>query len=110
METTKEWNKVKDFLTEKANETGSYTHYYIGLRKESGTWKWTEAGSPGVTVATDDSRWQTGEPSNTRPSEDCAEINSYYLGRYGSFNNVRCDRKYKAQLLKEPRGYICEDL
>ena len=109
METTKEWNTVKGFLTEKAKETGSYTHYYIGLRRENGKWKWIEAGGPRVTVATSDSRWQTGEPSNTA-SEDCAEINSYYLSRYGRFNNVRCDRKYKAQMLREPRGYICEDL
>ena len=100
---------MKKFLTEKAKETGSYTHYYIGLRRENGAWKWIEAGAPGVTVATDDSRWQWAEPSNAR-AEDCGEINSYYLNRYGRFNNVRCDRNYKAQLVKEPRGYICEDL
>ena len=63
METTDEWNKVKGFIADKVTETGSYNHYYIGLRKESGTWKWTEAGSPGVTLATDDSRWQSGEPT-----------------------------------------------
>ena len=33
VETTDKWNKVKGLLTEKAKETGSYTHYYIGLEK-----------------------------------------------------------------------------
>ena len=64
METTDEWNKVIGFLADKVAQTGSYTHYYIGHRKESTAWKWTEAGSPGVTVATDDSRWQTGQSSD----------------------------------------------
>ena len=45
METTDEWNKVKGFVAEEVKETGSYTNYYIGFRKEDGTWKWTEAGS-----------------------------------------------------------------
>ena len=31
-------------------------YYYIGFRKGSGTWKWTEAESPGVAAATDESR------------------------------------------------------
>ena len=109
METTDEWNKVRGYLTEKAKDSGSYTHYYIGLRKESGTWKWTEAGSPGVTVATNDSRWQTAQPSGTA-TEICAEINSLLQNQRGHFNNVRCDRKYQAQLKHLPRGYICEDL
>ena len=109
METSDEWNKVKGFLTEKAKETGSYTHYYIGLRRENGLWKWAEAGSPGVTVATGDSRWQQGQPSG-HPDEHCAEINSYYLRKYGRFNNVECDFKYQATGNTDPRGYICEDL
>ena len=58
METHGEWNKVKGFIVEKVKESGSYTHCYIGFSKEYGTWKWTEAGSPGVTVTTDDNRWQ----------------------------------------------------
>jgi len=110
METTDEWNKVKDYLIDKTTETGSYTHYYIGLRKESGTWKWTEAESPGVTVATDDSRWQKDEPNND-PREDCAEINSFYRNEYGHFNNVECNfNYYEATGNTAPRGYICEDL
>ena len=63
METQGEWNKVKGFIAEKGKESSSYTHYYIGLSKEYGTWKWAEAGSPGVTVITDDSRWQSDQPS-----------------------------------------------
>ena len=109
METNDEWKKVKEFLTAKVTETGSYTHYYIGLRRESGKWKWTKAGSPGVSVATDDSRWQRGQPSGDL-QEDCAEINSYYLRKYGRFNNVECNFKYQATGNTEPRGYICEDL
>ncbi|XP_078363660.1 CD209 antigen-like [Oculina patagonica] len=106
METTEEWNKVKSFIAEKVQESKSYTHWYIGLRKEGETWKWTEAGPPGVVVATDDSRWQRGEPSARGPEpEDCGEINSNYQNQLGHFNNVECNRNYRAF----PRGYICEN-
>ena len=88
METTDEWNKVKGFLADKVTEPGSYTHYYIGLRRESGIWKWTEAGS---SVATDDSRWQSGEPfADSR--EVCGEIWHPSSGTQGHFNNVMRDR------------------
>ena len=104
METTDEWNKVKGFLSEKIKEAGSYTHYYVGLRKESGTWKWTEAGSPGVTVATDDSRWQEGQPTgDADPREVCGEIWYPSAGLKG-LNDIICNRKFKAT-----RGYICEN-
>ena len=92
METTDEWSKVKGFLADKVTEPGSYSHYYIGLCKESGTWRWTEARSPGVTVATDDSRWQRGQPS-ADSREVCGEIWYPSLWTQGHFNNVMCDRK-----------------
>ena len=116
METTEEWKQVKSYIADKVAKDGRYTHWYIGLRKKSGTWKWTEAGSPGVVVATDDSRWQPGEPSQTPKLEDCGEINSYEKSVYGRFNNIRCDVKYQAQKTDfkgdplPPRGYICEKL
>ena len=109
METTEDWEKLKDFLKDKVKETGSYTHYYIGLRREGGKWKWTETGSPGITVARNDNRWQLYEPSG-HYLEDCAEINSYYQGRYGHFNNVKCNYRYRKAGNAAPRGYICEDL
>ena len=109
METNDEWNKVKGFLAEKVAKTGSYTHYYIGLRKESGTWKWTEAGSPGVTVATDDSRWQRGQPSSGSVEEPCGEIWYPSSGTQGHFNNIRCDRKDAGRGVYSTRGYICEN-
>ena len=109
METTDEWNKVKGFLADKVTETGSYTHYYIGLRKESGTWKWTEAGSPGVTVATDDSRWQTGQPSKGPVEELCGEIWYPDSGTQGHFNDIVCNRKEAGTGNYAPRGYICEN-
>ena len=109
METTDEWNKVKGFIAEKVKKSGSYTHWYIGLRKESDMWKWTEAGSPGVTVATDDSRWQGGEPSTDRdPRETCGEISWYPKAAHpGHFNDVQCASKYGPG--SPPRGYICEN-
>ncbi|KAL9978017.1 hypothetical protein ACROYT_G015492 [Oculina patagonica] len=116
METTDEWSKVKSLIAEKVKKSGSYTQWYIGLRKESKTWKWTEAGSPGVVVATDDSRWQSGEPSAASgiPAEDCAEIYSNYLNKIGKFNNVECNVKYPQRVDSHgnplpPRGYICEN-
>ena len=109
METTDEWNKVKGFLANKVKEPGSYTQYYIGLRKESGIWKWTEAGSPGVTVAADDSRWQPGQPSAGPNEEPCGEIWYRSSGTQAYFNNVMCDRKYAVQGITTPRGYICEN-
>ena len=108
METTDEWNKVKVYLAQKVKEAGSYTHYHIGLSKEGGTWKWTEAGSPGVTVATDDSRWQRDEPTS-KPDEVCGEINSFYRGQYGHFNNAPCNSKDAGRGLIAKRGYICEN-
>ena len=110
MATTAEWNNVTEHLKALLTEPGGFTHYYIGLRKEKGMWKWTEAGSPGVTVAADDSRWQKDEPNND-PREDCAEINSFYRNEYGHFNNVECNfNYYQAGGNTAPRGYICEDL
>lgn len=108
MATTAEWKNVTEDLKALLTIPNSFTHYYIGLRKEPGAWKWTEAGSPGVTVARDDSRWQKGEPSNSF-REDCAEINSFYQNQYGHFNNVQCDLNYH-QGSGASRGYICEDL
>ena len=109
METIDEWNKVKGFLAKKVTETGSYTHYYIGLRRESGTWKWTEAGSPGVTVATDDSRWRPGQPSAGPNDEPCGEIWYPSSGTQGHFNNVMCNRKDAGRGITATRGYICEN-
>ena len=107
METTGEWNKVKSLIAEKVKKTGSYNYWYIGLREESGTWKWTEAGSPGVTLAADDSRWQSGQPTPPRNNikESCGEITSKVGNQYGHFNNVQCNRKYGSG----KRGYICEN-
>ena len=103
METNDEWNKVKGFLAEKVAKTGSYTHYYIGLRKESGTWKWTEAGSPGVTVATDDSRWQSDQPTgDLDPRQACGEIWYPKTGLKG-LNDILCILNFRIT-----RGYICE--
>ena len=113
METTEEWNKVKSFIAEKVTKSGSYTHWYIGLRKKSRTWKWTEAGSPDVTVAIDDNRWQPGQPSPSTPGETCGEI--WYPANSenpGHFNDVYCNVKYHAQTVGNtapPRGYICEN-
>ena len=109
MKTTNDWNKLNGFLADKVTESGSYTHYYIGLRKIGGTWRWAKAGSPGVMVPSDDSRWQSSEPSGDS-REVCVEINSFYRNQYGHLNNVRCDVKYQAQVKTSPRGYICEDL
>ena len=117
LETTEEWNKLKGFIAEKVKNSKRFTHWYIGLRKKSGTWRWTEASSPGVAVATDDSRWQRNEPSTVPkvPEENCGEINSEYpAGVYSHFNNVRCNVKYHAEKTDvygrplPPRGYICE--
>ena len=114
LETTDEWNKLKSLIAEKVTNSGSYTHWYIGLRKKSGTWNWIKRGSPDVNVATDDSRWQSGQPSTNNPAEDCGEINSNYQNQLGHFNNVWCDVKYSTRETSDggnapPRGYICEN-
>lgn len=105
METQEEWNKLKWKLvsSQKKWESGSYTHYYVGLRKEKGTWKWTEAGSPGVTVATDDSRWQSDQPTvDLDPRQASGEIWYPKTGLKG-LNDILCDLKFRIT-----RGYICE--
>ena len=97
---------LKDLMT----VPNSFTHYYVGLCKEKGMWKWTEAVSPGATVATDDRRWQKDEPSSD-PREVCAEINSFYRNENGHFNNVEYNfNYYYGGGNTAPRGYICEDL
>ena len=112
METTDEWNKVKSLIKEKVKNSDSYTHWYIGLRHESGTWKWLKTGKDVVVVASDDNRWQPTEPSNEsriEPHETCGEINSFIQKVHGHFNDVECNSKYQAERKTEPRGYICEN-
>ena len=108
METTDEWNKVKGLIKEKVKEVDSFYHYYIGLSRKGGMWKWTEGESPDATVAQDDSRWKTGEPSfNRDPREKCVEIWYPTTGLKG-INDVQCDRTYKELGRTQTRGYICE--
>ena len=105
METTDEWNKVKGFLAEKIKEAGSYTHYYIGLRKVGEMWKWTEGETPDATVAADDSRWQKFQP-DPHEAELCGEI-WYPREGFKGLNNIFCSHRVIGP--KEfPRGYICE--
>ena len=108
MDTMEEWNKVRKLIAEKLEKDPKHTHWYIGLRKESGTWRWKGDGSPGVSLANDDSRWQLDEPTTGYPKENCAEINGLYRGQRGHFNNVECDIRYQAEIRTDPRGYICE--
>ncbi|XP_078354805.1 C-type lectin domain family 4 member D-like [Oculina patagonica] len=115
-ETTEEWNNVRKFIREKVEKGDSdYVHWYIGLRKESGTWRWVGEGSPGVSITEDDPRWQLNEPNTTHGPEFCGEINALYRGQRGHFNNVECDVRYMAKRRKDngepvdPRGYICEN-
>ena len=111
METTEEWNKVRNLIQEKVKKSDSFTHWYIGLRHKSGTWKWSKPGSADVYVTSDDNRWQPSEPSNEsriEPYETCGEISSFIRNVYGHFNDVRCNSKYQAEIKTEPRGYICE--
>ena len=105
METIDEWNKVKGFIAEKVKEAGSYTHYYVGLRKEGGIWKWTEGETPDVTVAADDSRWQRSQP-DPHPDELCGEI-WYPSSGIEGFNNIFCSHTVQGTGAL-PRGYICE--
>ena len=113
METTEEWNEVRGYIKERLDKNPEFEHWYIGLRNESGTWRWKGEGSPGVAVAEDDSRWQLDEPT-TSFSEPCGEINGLYRGQRGHFNNVECNVRY-AQRRKydgtpvDARGYICEN-
>ena len=103
METTAKWNKVKALIAEKVKESGSYTHYYIGLRKEGGKWKWTEGETPNVIVAENDSRWYENEPGSNS-GELCGEIWYPSTGLKG-LNNYYCN----AGSTDTPRGYICEN-
>ena len=84
-------------------EPSNNTHYYVALRKEKGSWKWTEAGSPGVTVATDDSRWQSDQPTgDLDPRQACGEIWYPKTGLKG-LNDILCILNFRIT-----RGYICE--
>ena len=115
METTAEWKALVKYIKSRVKKSKqSFTHWYIGLRKDmtvegAQIWRWTEVISKGGHVASEgsgkDSRWQPNEPSDST-GEDCGEINAEYpRGFYGYFNNVKCDSKYPSS---NPRGYICE--
>ena len=106
METTAEWNIVRNAVAEKVGSDINNQHWYIGLRRIGRTWKWIEEpeGVTQVTVAADDPRWQDGEPSDDF-DEPCGEIQSNYRTQRGYFNNVICN-----EIPEETfhRGYICE--
>ena len=106
METIAEWNTMRSLIAEKVNGDTSNHHWYIGLRNVSGTWTWTEEpeGVTQGTVAEDDMRWETDEPS-THFSELCAEIHSNYRNQQGHFNSVK---SYERPSRFFYRGYICE--
>ena len=109
LETTDEWNKVKGLIKEKVKEADSFYHYYVGLTRKDGMWKWTEGESPDATVAEDDSRWQIGQPSFHRDPkpEHCGEIWYPTTGLKG-LNDIRCTRRNRGGR-DESRGYICEN-
>ncbi|XP_078345154.1 L-selectin-like [Oculina patagonica] len=109
-ETTKEWKNMNNLIKERVDKGDSnYTHWYIGLRNESGTWRWVGAGTSCVSITEDDHRWQWDEPNTSSGREFCGEINALYRGQRGHFNNVKCNVRYMAEKVGKPRGYICEN-
>ena len=114
IETTDEWNKVKGSIAEKLKWTGSLDsmkkveggngprqylrNFYCGRSY------WCHCGT--VTVATDESRWQTSETTtHDILKEACCEITSKSGKLYGHINNVRCNTKCR----NAKCGYICEN-
>ena len=105
MDTTTEWDTVKAAIAKKVDGDTKNHHWFIGLRRENGTWTWQEpANVTRSTVAANDPRWAYDEPSDDF-DEPCGEIHSNYRGQQGHFNNVICNEKPD---FSYPRGYICE--
>ena len=106
MNTTAEWQTLRAAIAKRVGGNTKNHHWYIGLRRESGTWTWQElAGVTRGTVAANDQRWEYDEPSDDF-DEPCGEIQSNYRGQKGHFNNVICNGKPDSY--SYPRGYICE--
>ncbi len=104
-ETEEKWKNIRKIIKERvAKGDSDYVHWYIGLRKENGTWRWVGEGSPGVSI-TDKFPWQKGEPNTKHGVENCGEINASYQGQDGYYNNVKCNHVYWYPV---SRGYICE--
>ena len=106
METIAERITVKTAIAERLKGDTSNHHWFIGLSRINGTWRWSEEreGVTKGTVAVDDTRWQADEPSDNFP-EPYAEIQSNYRGEKGHVNNVICEIKPSRFF---SHGYICE--
>ena len=80
------------------------TEYFIGLKKENGTWKWL-SNQTTVNSSQGHSPWAEGQPSGTSKSDrkdNCATIYGKYRSYLGGFDDLSCRRRMNNT------GHICE--
>ena len=97
METENEWEYLTGFIQTLSGL--EHTEYYIGLRNESGEFRWLSNNAP---VPGKRWRWQSSGPSG---DGRCVVMYKSYLGEKGHFNDLRCDSRKKKGII---RGFICE--
>ena len=76
-------------------------HYFIGLKKENGKWKWL-SNQTTVDSSRGKSPWAPGEPSQPNQKVYCATIYGKYRNNLGRFDDLPCRHRMKYN------GYICE--
>ena len=92
IESLREWNFLNNTI-----QTMSTKQYFIGLRKESGEWRWISDNST-VNTTKGIFPWAKYEPSG---DGDCAVMYKDYNSDYGEYNDYKCTGQAKF-------GYICE--
>ena len=69
METIAEWMTVKAAIAERVQGDSNNHHWFIGLSRINGTWRWSEEreGVAKGILAVNDQRWEYDEPSDIFP-------------------------------------------
>ena len=93
MESEQEWQFITNEIQ---NKTGNrYDEWFIGLEKNSTTWRWTWINGKSVTI----DKWYK-EGNNPDPADSYGIIHKEYPhGFKGSFSTIKGDLQ---------RGWICE--
>ena len=97
IESREEWKFLKQTI-QKENTT----EYFIGLKKDTGVWRWLSDDSIVNASNKGDWPWAKGQPSNGNFKEDCALMYRDYRKDYGLYNDVSCTSP------KSKAGFICE--
>lgn len=72
-------------------------YYWIGIRKQKGTWTWVGTNK---TLTKEATNWAAREPNNRGSNQDCVEIYIKRPSEAGKWNDEPCTKKKKALCYK----------